>query len=469
LRSFSWVAIVLCVAVGALGGIVAATLLHSSVSSYALLGAMYGLVFAVLAYPRATGAGAGMVWGLGYAVLLWLAIPAGVWPVVTRAMPSMGMLDAARAHFQELVAYLLCFGAPLGLALGIWGGRQPRPHREPFSLARALVVSAAAGIVGGWVFGKWMEQVNFFPLIAGLVNSNSRMVGVTLHFVFAVIIGVSFGLLFQNDVRGPGSGLGWGMVYGIFWWFLGPLTILPLWLGHPLDWSYVHAGDLFGSLVGHIMYGLIVGLFYALANRLWVGFFTESDPIHREPEGAGPRVLQDLGWGALASLVGGLVFSLIMVAIGFLPTVARLVGGSSPVLGFGVHMLISVLIGMTYGLLFAHEAPNFGSGVAWGTLYGLMWWFLGPLTLLPILLGGSLTWTTAAAAAFLPSLMGHLLYGAAVAVTFLILERRHAAWLLLDPRMAARAARRRRPAGTPAPALWLCGLVLGVMLPILLG
>jgi uncharacterized membrane protein YagU involved in acid resistance len=455
-------------AAGGLGGVVIWAIGLASLVTGVALGGLYGLLFALLAAQRAVSAGAGLLWGLGYALLLWLAGPAGLFPLLDGAR-AMGMLGTARAHFPELVAYLLCFGLPLGLTLGILGGLRPLPGQRRFSLPRALVVGGAAGVVGGWAFGKWMAQVNFFPLIAGLINSNSVMVGMTLHFVIAVVIGASFGVLFQRDVRGFGSCLGWGLAYGIFWWFLGPLTLMPILQGSTPDWSYERGAALFGSLVGHVIYGLLLGLIYAALDRLWVSFFYSSDPINREVEGPGTRTLRSLGWGAAASLAGGLLFSLVMVATGFLPQVASLVGGSSPALGFVVHMGISALVGISYGVLFGYEAPDFGSGVAWGLVYGLVWWFIGPLTLMPILLGGQFTWTTEAAAVALPSLIGHLIYGAATACAFLLLERRHAGWLRLDPRIAAREARRQRPVGTPAPALWLFVLGLGVMLPIMLG
>src|SRR6266511_1277954 len=67
--------------------------------------------------------GAGLLWGLGYALLLWLAGPAGVFPLLGDTH-AMGMLDTARAHFPELIAYVLCFGLPLGLTLGVWGSRR---------------------------------------------------------------------------------------------------------------------------------------------------------------------------------------------------------------------------------------------------------------------------------------------------------------------------------------------------------
>ncbi len=452
--------------IGCLGGGAIQAMGMASPLAGVTLGGLCGVVFALLAGRRASGPGAGLLWGLGLALLLWLMGPVGLFPLLDDE-PATGTTAVAR--FPVLVAYLLFFGAPLGLALGTLGGLAPQPNPGRFSPARALVVGGLAGVVGGWAFGAWMARVGFFPLIAGLVGSGSSTVGVALHFAIAVVIGASFGALFQRDVRGPGSSLGWGMAYGVFWWFLGPLTLLPILRGDAPDWSAGRGGELFGSLVGHVVYGLLLGLVYAALDRLWVGFFHDSDPINREPEGVGAHTLRSLVWGAVASLAGGLLFSLVMAATGALPDVAGLMGGSTPAFGFFVHMGISTLIGMSYGLLFRREAPDPGSGLAWGMVYGLAWWFLGPLTLLPVLLGDPFVWTTEVAGSLLPSLIGHLLYGAATAAAFLLLERRHADRLKLDPRIAAREERRRRPPGTPAPALWLFVLGLGTLLPIMLG
>ncbi len=414
-------------------------------------GAAYGLGFALLFARRAKTPGAGLIWGLGYALLLWMVVPAG------------------GDRFHELVIYILYFGLPLGLITGVWGALAARSEETLIHIPRAVCAGAVAGLLGGWAFAQWMKHVDHFSEIAGLVHSSSSATGMLLHFVIATIIGISFGLLFQRDLHGDGSSMVWGIAYGMLWWFIGPLTLMPMWLGKPLDWSRQQGGMLFGSLMGHIVYGFLLGRSYAGVDRMWVRFFTESDPIQREPEGPATRFLVSLRWGALASLAGGLLFSLVMLATGALPRVAGLVGGSSPVLGFAVHMGISALVGIGYGELFRHEAANLGSAVVWGILYGFIWWILGPMTFMPIFLGASFAWTTEAAGRALPSLIGHLLYGSATACAFFMLEQRRAAWMLLDSRLAVREARRQRPAGTPAPALWLFVLGLGVVLPVLLG
>lgn len=455
--------------VGSCGGVLLWWLGLSSSHAGPLLGGLCGMLFGLVLRHRATGPGTGLTWGVGLSFLFWLALPAGIVPVLTGSMPSMGMLDAARSHFPQLIACVLCFGVPLGLSLGLWTAVRLEPNKSSTYLGRRIFGGGLAGVLAGWILEKWMGQVGFLPQVSQMVGARANLVGWLLYVAFASVIGAIFGLLFQTEVRSYGSGLGWGAGYGILWWFLGPLTLLRWRSGQPLDWSAAYASSQFGLLVGHVLFGALLGLLYAVINRICVWFLTQTDPIRREPEGIGANTLRALGWGAVASLAGGLVFSVVMVEVGFLPTVASLVGGTSPRLGFAVHVAISTLIGMTYGILFRSEAPNFGSGIAWGLVYGLVWWFLGPLTLLPVILGGSVTWTTNAAHLFLPSLFGHLFYGAVTAAVFLLLERYHGRWIRMDPRLLARELSRRRPFGTAAPALWLFVLGVGVLLPIVLG
>jgi uncharacterized membrane protein YagU involved in acid resistance len=464
-------AILCCLPVGAAGGAFLSFTGLIAPLTGVLLGSVYGLVFCLVAKERAKTPGAGLLWGLSFALVFWLGGSSALGALFGSTSPGLTtMLDKVRARFPDLVGYILFFGAPLGVVLGTVNQGRTRDQlgEAKFSLSRAVVVGGLAGLLGGWAFGQWMAKVNHFPLIAGLLHLSSRNAGIALHFVFAFIIGASFGLLFQRDVRGYGSCLGWGFGYGIFWWFLGPMTLMPLWQGRRLDWSYQHGQELYGSLVGHIVYGLIVGVIYATADRFWVALFIESDPINRQPEAPGSRTVRSIGWGAVAGLLGGVVF-LPIITTGTGPSqLAGLVGGTSPVIGVIVHLFLSGLIGISYGLLFERESPDIAAGIAWGLLYGLVWWFVGRLTLFPILQGLSFTWTHQAAADALPILIGYLIYGPVTAVVFLVFERRHRDWMLLDPRFRARQWRLRRPIGSPAPALWFFAVALGVLLQMVL-
>jgi hypothetical protein len=457
------------VVVGASGGTLGSVFLGVSLVHGALLGALFGLGFTLFFAQRATSGGAGLIWGLAAGFLLWIVFPTGIMPLFSRASHSMARIADARNQFPELVEYLLCLGMPVGLTLGIRSSVRKTPAKLPFHLGRALVVGGFAGVLGGAVFGHWSSVGNFFPLIAGLGELHLRFATTALQFGVAMFIGGSFGLLFQRDVRGYGSSMGWGLGFAIFWWFLGPLSLFPLISRTPLDWSADHGSEVFGSLVGHILYGLILGVAYAAMDRLWVKLFIESDPLNREPGGPGVLVLRSLGWGAFAGFAGGIVSSPVMFATGVLP---RIAGADSPlsiVRALSLHLMVSVLIGMTFGILFRRESPSIGFGVMWGWLFGAIWWYLGPVTFLPLLLTGETDWRASAVSALLPSLMGHLIFGATTAFVFLLVERSYTRRLLLSPRTAAYEIRRIRPVGTPAPALWIFALGMAVLLPIMLG
>jgi hypothetical protein len=184
----------------------------------------------------------------------------------------------------------------------------------------------------------------------------------------------------------------------------------------------------------------------------------------------GGRGLAGLRRDVLAGLLGGGLFTLVMAQSGFLETAARLVGSDALLTGLMVHLLVSAGIGVTYGLLFRQQSYNTVTALGWGISYGFFWWIAGPLTLLPIALGGGAQWSAEAAASGFTSLIGHLAYGAGVGLVFHRLEARlnpHTIEFAEDQATAARTRREQLLAA--APALWSVMTVIILTMPIVLG
>jgi uncharacterized membrane protein YagU involved in acid resistance len=91
--------------------------------------------------------------------------------------------------------------------------------------------------------------------------------------------------------------------------------------------------------------------------------------------------------------------------------VAGLIGSSSAVVGFGVHMVISAIIGALFGIALGTQAQNYTSGSLWGLGYGALWWVLGPLVLMPLMMGMGVRFGAALTPPMLMSLVGHLIFG----------------------------------------------------------
>jgi uncharacterized membrane protein YagU involved in acid resistance len=459
------------------------------------------------------------------------------------------------------------------------------------SAARAVAAGAPAGVVGGLGFGAAMAQLGVLPTVASLVGLGSPRAGFAVHLAISAVVGAGFGLMVRRQRCGPGELMFLGAAYGVLWWCIGPLTLLPLALGQGPAWELAAAQGAFPSLIGHLMFGLGTALAFvvlhgtdeagrtrrpASAGTLLRGALAgglaavllqavlhgrgpavavgaavglaQAALAPRSDQGIGAALVRGQGYGfvawvvgeltvlpmladaglrwslveargsfpslpswlvlgalaaagttvldrlapllssehlrayhgatagsgvlaaavrgAVAGLLGGAVISQLMLR-GAVPVVAeRLTGSNGPLAGIAVNLAIGVAIGVSYGLLFRRLGQDVTCALGWGLSYGFLWWILGPLTLLPALLGGDPEWTAAAAGGALSALAGHLVYGACLGVTFHLLEAPFGVpWLARTRVEALRALRRREEllAATPALSALLLAMLVTVL------
>ena len=125
------------------------------------------------------------------------------------------------------------------------------------------IAGAVGGVIGGIAFGILMGMMNMLPMIAGLVGSSSVVVGFLLHMAISVFIGVTYGLIFGSRSQGNQTALLWGLIYGVIWWVLGPLVIMPTMMGMGLQFAAAFTVPMLMSLMGHLLYGALTGLGFA--------------------------------------------------------------------------------------------------------------------------------------------------------------------------------------------------------------
>ncbi|MCU0512951.1 MAG: DUF1440 domain-containing protein [Anaerolineae bacterium] len=134
-------------------------------------------------------------------------------------------------------------------------------------LVKTITTGTIAGLVGGSVFGVQMVAGNMLPMVAQMVGSTSVVVGFIVHMLISAVIGGTFALL---AARLPGVAAvqtGAGLLYGVVWWILGALIIMPLALG--MNDMVLQVGDMqWLSLVGHGFFGVVLGVTYLVLRRL---------------------------------------------------------------------------------------------------------------------------------------------------------------------------------------------------------
>ena len=128
--------------------------------------------------------------------------------------------------------------------------------------------------------------------------------------------------------------------------------------------------------------------------------------------------------GAIAGLAGGVIFGIMMGVMGMLPMIGMLVRQENAVVGSVVHLAISAFIGAVYGVVAGRLPFNASTAFFGGIVNGIVWWVLGALILMPLLLGmthmilvlGQPQWM---------SLLGHIIYGLVTSFVFIPLAKRN--------------------------------------------
>jgi uncharacterized membrane protein YagU involved in acid resistance len=126
-------------------------------------------------------------------------------------------------------------------------------------------------LAGGVVFGAIMGLMGMLPMLGDMAGVPTAWAGFLMHMMISAVIGATFAVLVQWT--GWPAGIGTGLGYGALWWVLGPLTLMPLFMGMGVgaSWNMAAVAQAMPSLMGHLIFGGILGCTYA-----WLGH-TKAD------------------------------------------------------------------------------------------------------------------------------------------------------------------------------------------------
>ena len=132
------------------------------------------------------------------------------------------------------------------------------------------------GVAGGVAFGAMMT-IAMTPIIEMAIPGMyglgpSLAIGWGIHMLNSIVLGIGFGLLVGATGLGDRLGanasiVGAGLVYGVVLWLVLASVVMPAWVGAMTEMA-PSVPDWNGqSLLGHALYGAVLGLLYALLAK----------------------------------------------------------------------------------------------------------------------------------------------------------------------------------------------------------
>ncbi len=136
------------------------------------------------------------------------------------------------------------------------------------------------GLFGGIAFGIMMGMMGVLPMIGKMIGQPTVLAGWVVHLFISAGIGGSFGLFLGGYARNLARSLQAGVAFGALWWLLGPLTLMPLFLGMGagVNWNLAAAANALPSLVGHVLFGGLLGAYFGVFGQRVIRAWSVGQP-----------------------------------------------------------------------------------------------------------------------------------------------------------------------------------------------
>jgi hypothetical protein len=141
------------------------------------------------------------------------------------------------------------------------------------NLKRGALAGFITGILFGGIFSLVAvrtpagNRVFMMQLVSGMSASQSFVIGWAYHLFDCIVMGAIFGAIMGGRIHRYSEGFKYGSLYGLAWWVLGGLFLMPIFLGlsifapqtlEPIEPLAIQ------SLVSHIIFGLILGFVFVV-------------------------------------------------------------------------------------------------------------------------------------------------------------------------------------------------------------
>ncbi len=120
--------------------------------------------------------------------------------------------------------------------------------------------------------------------------------------------------------------------------------------------------------------------------------------------------------GAGSGLLGGILYGAIAAIWGDITMVSGLIGSNSLAVAWALVLFGGILLGLCFTWWFGSFSTSFSSGLGYGLIHGAIWWILGSIVVMPLVLG--ISFYDMFRGSNLAYLFANLVYGAVVGLAY---------------------------------------------------